>query len=158
MPTVHTQFKLTCPRSLSEHKANNGTEAYSTRARRYGIILEKRHEHTHTHTHTQNWHTRTPTLARHRQYPDLWWHHWLVLINTRMEYANLCYDAILQTRIYYKHECITRHYTLPSPSTKQMVSNKCHQRERQVNQSYALTARRKYQNYKRPSDVLRSTL
>ena len=29
------------------------------------------------------------------------------------------------------------HYMLASPSTKQMVSNKCHKRERQVNQNHA---------------------
>ena len=31
-----------------------------------------------------------------------------------------------------------RHYRLASLSTKQMVSNECHKRERQVNQSHAL--------------------
>ena len=41
------------------------------------------------------------------------------------------------------------HYMLAPPSTKQMVSNKCHKRERQVNQNHAsgsdnLMARRKY--------------
>ena len=32
---------------------------------------------------------------------------------------------------------INRHYMLASPSTKQIVSNKCHKRERQVNQTHA---------------------
>ena len=32
---------------------------------------------------------------------------------------------------------INRHYRLASTSTKQMVSDKCHKRERQVNQSHA---------------------
>ena len=32
---------------------------------------------------------------------------------------------------------INGHYKLVSPSTKQMVSNECHKRERQVNQSRA---------------------
>ena len=41
-----------------------------------------------------------------------------------------------------KHEertknVINGHYMLASPSIKQMVSNKCHKRERQVNQSHA---------------------
>ena len=41
-----------------------------------------------------------------------------------------------------KHEerttnVINGHYMLASPSTKQIVSNKCHKRERQVHQSHA---------------------
>ena len=32
---------------------------------------------------------------------------------------------------------INGHYMLASPSIKQIVSNKCHKRERQVNQSHA---------------------